>query len=583
MASRILSNAILVNLEIQSGDGVPSHLNKVGYLYVDRNNGDYYVGKGGVTWDLLSSGGGTGDTFVTAFTYNDANKFIITRNDAVSLDASFNSVTGLTVNGNLTVTGTTSGSTFNITTTPTNNNSLTEILGRNSTTGEIEYRNVSTIGGGSSGDTFVSGGTYNNTTNNINFSGNSVETTFDVDLTPLVSYLSANTYVISGNYINSTDTISLLRNDGNFVNITGITDTFVTAFTYNNLNKLTLSRNEGQSDLDVNINIMSGLTINGGLTATTGLFSSSTDSVLTIIGSGGTNTGPLFSVMGSTGELFSVSDISEGSLFSVNDISGLPILDAGTILLNNYLYVSAYSEFNGDVSITGNTTIDGNLIVSGTTSASTFNITTTPTNNNSLTEILGRNSSTGEIEYRDVSTIGGGSSGDTFVTGGTYSSNTLTLDRNDGNSVVVTGFTSGGSGVSSVTAGAGLSGDTTTGDITLINTAPDQTVTISGGTDIGVTGVYPNFSISYTGSPSGGLSTKAGTVAGSSFSGNPKKYTLTFGSSFADANYSISISSEINRNFTYESKTASGFVINANANASFTEDVDWICIKHGET
>ena len=507
MASRILSNAILVNLEIQSGDGVPSHLNKVGYLYVDRNNGDYYVGKGGVTWDLLSSGGGTGDTFVTAFTYNDANKFIITRNDAVSLDASFNSVTGLTVNGNLTVTGTTSGSTFNITTTPTNNNSLTEILGRNSSTGEIEYISSTELG----------------------------------------------------------------------------VDTFVTAFTYNNLNKLTLSRNEGQSDLDVNINIMSGLTINGGLTATTGLFSSSTDSVLTIIGSGGTNTGPLFSVMGSTGELFSVSDISEGSLFSVNDISGLPILDAGTILLNNYLYVSAYSEFNGDVSITGNTTIDGNLIVSGTTSASTFNITTTPTNNNSLTEILGRNSSTGEIEYRDVSTIGGGSSGDTFVTGGTYSSNTLTLDRNDGNSVVVTGFTSGGSGVSSVTAGAGLSGDTTTGDITLINTAPDQTVTISGGTDIGVTGVYPNFSISYTGSPSGGLSTKAGTVAGSSFSGNPKKYTLTFGSSFADANYSISISSEINRNFTYESKTASGFVINANANASFTEDVDWICIKHGET
>ena len=49
MASRILSNAILVNLEIQSGDGVPEHLNKVGYLYVNRDNGDYYVGKGGVT------------------------------------------------------------------------------------------------------------------------------------------------------------------------------------------------------------------------------------------------------------------------------------------------------------------------------------------------------------------------------------------------------------------------------------------------------------------------------------------------------------------------------------------------------
>ena len=169
---------------------------------------------------------------------------------------------------------------------------------------------------------------------------------------------------------------------------------------------------------------------------------------------------------------------------------------------------------------------------------------------------------------------------DYYVTGGTYAANTLTLTRNDGNDVVVTGFTSGG--VTSVTAGTGLSGDTTTGDITLINTAPDQTVTIVGGTDIGITGTYPNFTVSYTGSSSGGLSTKAGSVAGSSFAGNPKTFTVTFSTSFADANYSISLSSEINRNFTYESKTSSGFVINSNANASFTEDVDWICVKHGE-
>ena len=32
----------------------------------------------------------------------------------------------------------------------------------------------------------------------------------------------------------------------------------------------------------------------------------------------------------------------------------------------------------------------------------------------------------------------------TFITGGTFSATTLTLDRNDGNDVVITGFTSGG-------------------------------------------------------------------------------------------------------------------------------------------
>jgi len=43
-----------------------------------------------------------------------------------------------------------------------------------------------------------------------------------------------------------------------------------------------------------------------------------------------------------------------------------------------------------------------------------------------------------------VSTASGGTGSDTFVTGGTYSSGTLTLVRNDGNNVVVSGFSSGG-------------------------------------------------------------------------------------------------------------------------------------------
>jgi hypothetical protein len=92
-------------------------------------------------------------------------------------------------------------------------------------------------------DKFVSGGTYNDTTNNINFSGNSAETTFDVDLTSLVSSVSANTFVVAGNYSDSTDTISLLRNDGNFVNITGVTDTFVTGTTFGS-NQAVLTRND---------------------------------------------------------------------------------------------------------------------------------------------------------------------------------------------------------------------------------------------------------------------------------------------------------------------------------------------------
>jgi len=52
-------------------------------------------------------------------------------------------------------------------------------------------------------------------------------------------------------------------------------------------------------------------------------------------------------------------------------------------------------------------TLNGSYVISGTVSASTYNITTTPTNNNSNTQVLTRNSTTGNIEYRSASTLGG--------------------------------------------------------------------------------------------------------------------------------------------------------------------------------
>ena len=60
-------------------------------------------------------------------------------------------------------------------------------------------------------------------------------------------------------------------------------------------------------------------------------------SILTVVGSGSAQ--PVFTVQGSQGELFSVTDSLSGSLFSVNDISGLPIIEVlsdGTTLIGNY-------------------------------------------------------------------------------------------------------------------------------------------------------------------------------------------------------------------------------------------------------
>jgi len=76
------------------------------------------------------------------------------------------------------------------------------------------------------------------------------------------------------------------------------------------------------------------------------------------------------------------------------------------------------------------------------------------------------------------------------------------------------------SGVTSLTAGVGLSGNVTTGAVTIINTAPDRTVTITGGTNIQITGTYPDFGVNFTGTTTGGtvsgdyLPLSGGTVTG---------------------------------------------------------------------
>jgi hypothetical protein len=322
----------------------------------------------------------------TGFTYNDNNTFTITDDNGGSLSSTINQMSGLTVNGDIEMgnsstrqiysTGLTDISSIQYATSGTSiqmrwdgsgdstvfsisNTDFTSISSTKSLYGGISYgddysanyddRSLIDLGYFNSNNRYVTGGTYNDTTNNINFSGNSTETTFDVDLTSLVSSVSANTFVISGTYIDSTDTLALLRNDGNFVSITGITDT--------------------------------------------------------------------------------------------------------------------------------------------------------------------------------------------FVTGTTFSSNQATVTRNDGTEVLL------------------LTGDT---NVTLSNPSTNQ---IKIGLDLGI---------------------KSGTVRGTEFSGNPKTYKVIFTNAYSNDEYSINITGEDSRNYTYQNKTSSSFVINTNSNTSFTNQVDWVTIKYGE-
>jgi hypothetical protein len=204
-------------------------------------------------------------------------------------------------------------------------------------------------------------------------------------------------------------------------------DIRVTGATYSN-NTFTYTNNTGGT-FNTLFNTVTGLTINGNLTVTgntslrsftgtSGTISGSGQNILTVVGSGNSTTAPLFSVQGSNGELFSVTDSLTGSLFSVNDISGLPIIEVfsdNTMLMGSYLAPSLNTTVRLSLTAGTNTIyslpisaytgafVDYTLINTGSTSARAGNIMSIWT--------------TGATEFTEVSTNDiGSTTGVTFST-----------------------------------------------------------------------------------------------------------------------------------------------------------------------
>jgi hypothetical protein len=150
-------------------------------------------------------------------------------------------------------------------------------------------------------------------------------------------------------------------------------------------------------------------------------------------------------------------------------------------------------------------------------------------------ESTGSGGSTGTVTSVDVS---GGTTGLTTSGGPVTSSGTITLagtlavaNGGTGATTAAAARTNLGAGtVTSVaaTAGTGISVTgspiTSSGTLTITNTAPDQVVAISSGSGISVTGTYPNFTVANTSPSSGGTVTSvgtAGTVSGLTLTGGP--------------------------------------------------------------
>ena len=202
--------------------------------------------------------------------------------------------------------------------------------------------------------------------------------------------------------------------------ITGV-NTYVTGYTYSN-NTFTIKQNNGQADLTASINTMTGLTVNGTLSATTYVGNgSSLTGIATVTGGTPNNSTRVYTFTNSTGGTFNVN--------ALNDV----VVTGGTL---------SYSNASGTTTFTNST--GGTFNVTGY-----LNLYTTGATYNAGTATFTKNDGT-------TYSLTGLNSTDTYVTGFTYSStsNLLTISQNQGQAAKTVNITAmSGLTLSNLTAG----------------------------------------------------------------------------------------------------------------------------------
>jgi hypothetical protein len=186
------------------------------------------------------------------------------------------------------------------------------------------------------------------------------------------------------------------------------------------------------------------------------------------------NTETVTSVNGQTGAVvLTTTNIAEGTNLYYTDARARGAISAGTgISYNNTTGVVTNAAPDQTVSITG----AGTSVVTGT--YPNFTVTSNDAFVGTVTSV--------------AATAGTGISvtGSPITTSGTLNITNTAPDQ----TVVLTG-------------GTGISTSGTYPSFTVTNTAPDQTVAISSGTGISVSGTYPNFTVTNTSPSSGGTVT----------------------------------------------------------------------------
>lgn len=187
-------------------------------------------------------------------------------------------------------------------------------------------------------------------------------------------------------------------------------------------------------------------------------------------------------------------DITQTNLSPINPMTRYLTCETVTACTSLQQYIAQQVSGNTGTSITGFTYQDNTFTIIDN-NGGVFNATI-----NTMTGLTVNGDVSGTTYYGDGSNLTGIVFNDVFVTGGTYSNGTATFTNNTGGTFNVSGFYTGETSyVNSLTTGVGLSANTTNGNITILNTLPDQTVVLNNGSNINVTGTYPNFTIDVTG------------------------------------------------------------------------------------
>lgn len=238
------------------------------------------------------------NTFVTSFTYDNSNKFTILLNNGSSYSSIINNVTGLTISGGFSANTIYSGGSnleqiiYNISSGISDTHTFVQNGVNTYTGGTNSMPTINIVDSPSFNNIYFSGTVIGGIASSV-FATSISASTFVSGYTPLESVIyniaqGTEKYITGATFNKETSELTLSRNDGENIISTGLTDYYTTGFTYNNSNKFTITDNNG-SIFDATINIMTGLTVDGNLSATTinvGAFTGTSTSVATIQGTG---------------------------------------------------------------------------------------------------------------------------------------------------------------------------------------------------------------------------------------------------------------------------------------------------------